>query len=268
VRRLLTRWRKGPGRAAPLVPTSPVEPPATPTATPTATSKTPESVFWSPHYQRHNARRLEHLASLRIPVGGKTVLELGAGVGDHTHYFVDRGCRVTITEARAENLAILSRRYPGHDVRALDLERPVAVEGAPFDVVYAYGVLYHLDVPAEALAFMANACRGLLLLETCVSFGDEDAVNLVEEASLDPSQAISGTGCRPTRPWIFRRLRELFEHVYVTRTQPNHEEFPIDWNDRASARAPFARSVFVAAREPLANPLLSDVLLTRQQRHP
>lgn len=82
----------------------------------------PVQVFHSDHYLRHNARRLEHLASLRIPVAGMTVLEVGAGIGDHSHYYIDRGCSITITEARAENLDYLKRRYPDVHVRFLDMD--------------------------------------------------------------------------------------------------------------------------------------------------
>ena len=48
------------------------------------------NTFFHPQYVRHNARRLEHLASLRIPVVRMTVLEVGAGIGDHSHYYMDR----------------------------------------------------------------------------------------------------------------------------------------------------------------------------------
>src|SRR5262245_59527575 len=43
-----------------------------------------EAQFHSDSYRRHNARRLEHLASLRLAVAHATVLEVGAGVGDHS----------------------------------------------------------------------------------------------------------------------------------------------------------------------------------------
>ena len=59
--------------------------------------------FRSPWYQRHNQRRQEHLASLQLDLVGKSVLEVGAGVGDHTFYFLDRDCTVVSVEARREN---------------------------------------------------------------------------------------------------------------------------------------------------------------------
>ena len=57
-----------------------------------------EALFRSPQYRRHNARRQEHLASLGLDLRHKSVLELGAGVGDHTVFFLDRDCVVTSVE--------------------------------------------------------------------------------------------------------------------------------------------------------------------------
>lgn len=50
----------------------------------------PSLYFHSYDYLRHNARRLEHLASLGLPITGRSVLEVGAGIGDHSHFYIDR----------------------------------------------------------------------------------------------------------------------------------------------------------------------------------
>jgi SAM-dependent methyltransferase len=225
---------------------------------------TPEEAFHSRSYLRHNQRRQEHLASLGLPIAGASVLEVAGGIGDHTSFFLDRGCIVVSTEARPENLVILREHYPSLDVRQLDLDNPVEL-GQSFDIVYCYGTLYHLQRPAEALAFMAACCRNMLLLETCVSYGDHRAINLVDETAIDPTASIFGRGCRPTRPWIYHQLRQLFEHVYIPRTQSNHEEFPLDWTSPSSSNE-LTRSVFIASRRPLENPLLSEELLMHQVR--
>src|SRR4051794_26482202 len=73
---------------------------------------TPKGSFWSPQYIRHNQRRQEHLASLGLEIAGRDVLEVGAGIGDHTSFFLDRGCRVTITDGRPKNVRLLRERYP------------------------------------------------------------------------------------------------------------------------------------------------------------
>ncbi len=227
----------------------------------------PVRTFHSDNYLRHNARRLEHLASLGIPVSNTSVLEVGAGIGDHSHYYLDRGCHVTITEAREENLTHLRSRYPECTVLQLDMDAPVAVAGAPFDVVHCYGLLYHLGKPAEALAFLAQQTSGLLFLETCVSFGDELAVHLTGEPKANPTQAYSGMGCRPTRSWVHKELSSHFEHVYLPLTQQCHSEFPIDWSAPKQHQALLQRAIFIASRQPIDNPLLTTELVTQQKRH-
>ena len=202
---------------------------------PDAATRRAFAAFGDFGYQRINARRMEHLASLGIYVAGKSVLEPGAGTGDLSHYFVDRGCSACITDVRPELLQILRERYPGQDVQLLDAEHPQLASG-PYDVVFCYGLLYHLGTPLECIEFFASKCREVMLLETCVSFGDDEALHLTREFTDDPSQSASGRGCRPTRPWVMKTLRANFEHVYLTRTQPNHEQFPVDWRSPPSTR--------------------------------
>jgi SAM-dependent methyltransferase len=225
-----------------------------------------EAVFHLPGYLRHNARRLEHLASLRISVRGYSVLEVGAGIGDHSHYYIDRGCTITITEARKENLDYLRKLYADRDIQFLDMEKPAPLANSPFDIVHCYGLLYHLSNPQQALSYISQNCKHLLFLETCVSFGDHLNINPVKENINLASQAFSGTGCRPTRPWLFTELKKHFEYVYIPRTQPNHPEFPLDWESPESHQG-LSRAIFIGSRERIENEMLSTELLMKQVRH-
>lgn len=226
----------------------------------------PEQEFHSDFYLRHNARRLEHLASLDLPVTNLSVLEVGAGIGDHSHFYIDRGCKITITEAREENLVYLRKRYPNIDVQCLDLESPSGLSGAPFDITHCYGLLYHLSKPEEALSFLAQQTGSMLFLETCVSFGDGDKINLIDEPQSNPTQAFSGVGCRPTRSWVFNQLKRHFEYVYMPLTQPCHPEFPINWSAPEQHSSPLQRSVFIASRNHIENPHLTASIPMLQSR--
>jgi hypothetical protein len=222
--------------------------------------------FHSFYYLRLNQRRQEHLVSLNLPLRGKRVWEVSAGIGDHTSFFLDRQCEVTCSEARQDLLDIIKSRYNGLPVYHLDLEQPTRDFPGPFDVVYCYGVLYHLRTPAQALDFIAARCNGLLLLETCVSLGSELDPHLVNEPPDKPSQAISGIGSRPTRSWIFGELKQRFPFVYLPKRQPNHEQFPTNWTENLH-RAPFVRAIFVASRNALESSQLTTELLTEQAAH-
>jgi hypothetical protein len=219
----------------------------------------PGDIFWSTHYVRHNQRRQEHLASLGLPLPQRTVLEVGAGVGDHTSFFVDRGCKVIVSEARDQNLAVLRSRYPDLDVRSLDLDRPPP-DAIQAEIVYCYGTLYHLNYPGAAIRWMTRCAQEMLLIETCVAAGQDDELRPFDEVAASPDNAVSGHGCRPTRAWVRRELRRGFAHVYMPVTQPWHDEFPVDWTQAELTHSPLIRAVFIASHQPLDNHLLTEEL--------
>ena len=228
----------------------------------------PKAHFHHQDYLKINAARLAHLgsviAAMQLDVRGLRVIELGAGIGDHSSFWLDRGAALTITEARADNLAILRERYPDADIRRYDVDAdPVPDE--TFDIVYCYGLLYHLADPARGIAAMGRLATRFAFLETCVSFGDDLDPHPVEEDKDSPTQSMHGGACRPTRPWLFAELKTAFPHVYQPGTQPDHPQFPIDW--RAAPPKGLTRSTFVAARAPVHVASLFPRVLPRQVTH-
>ncbi|MBL8764761.1 MAG: methyltransferase domain-containing protein [Phycisphaerae bacterium] len=218
----------------------------------------PERFFHNPYYRILNARRLEHLTTLRLPLEGKRVLEVGAGIGDLTEYFLDHGCAVTTTEGRPENVEFLTRRYRRDSrvtVARLDLDDPGPDPPPRHDIVCCYGVLYHLRHPAEAMALIASLAGDLLLLETVVSPGSGDRCDLTPESTDRASQSLRGLAARPTRAWVLNRLREHLGHAYTTRSQPWHPEFPRDWS-AVPPVGPAKRAVFVGSRSPISSPTM------------
>ena len=230
----------------------------------------PVSHFHDAGYLAINEARLAHLADvvdgLHLP-GGLTVLELGAGVGDHTDFWLSRGFTVTTSDARLVNVEALRRRFPQGDVRQIDLDADPFLDET-FDVVYAYGLLYHLADPERGVRFISSATKHIAFLETCVSFGDDEQRNPVQEPSDSPSQAVTGQGCRPTRPWVFNALLRHFAFVYQPGTQPAHPQFPLDWTAPKAAAADLTRTTFVASRSPLQGVGLFPRLLAHQAVRP
>jgi SAM-dependent methyltransferase len=222
--------------------------------------------FWSfldPNSLAINDARIDHLRSLELPLAGKSVLEVGAGIGLLTGFFEEQGCRVLSTDARLENLAEIKRRYPQREVARLDLEHPEEVAAlGQFDVVFCYGTLYHLGTPEAALRALSEV-SDLILVESSLSAQDGTDVIGVEESSA-LNQAFSRRGSRPTRSWVLAKLSELWGHGYISLTQPAHPEFPLDWSVRNTA--PNTRAVFVGSKAPLTHPLLSATLPRRHRR--
>jgi SAM-dependent methyltransferase len=225
----------------------------------------PLDLFHSTVYQRINYRRLEHLSSLGLDISNHSVLEVGAGIGDLTSFFIDRGCIVATSDARKDNVALLRSRYPNLEVLLLDLDNPPEIFNKSFDIVFCYGLLYHLKNPAKAIEFMSRICKGMLLLESRVSLGGDDSLNPCHEDSPFPTESVSGRGCRPTRKWVHNRLKQQFEFIYMPTTQPWHEEFPVDWT--LPDRNPWCiRAIFIASRRKIINSLLTEDIPSRQIR--
>jgi hypothetical protein len=227
----------------------------------------PLTYFHKDGYLRKNSRMLEHLATLRIPISGMSVLEVGAGVGDHSHYYIDRDCRITITDVRPENLDYLRKRYPQGNIQFLNMDNPAPIEGSPFDIVHCYGLLYHLSDPEKALEFLSKNCSRMIFLETRVMFGEKEELSFFPENRLRPIASYSGTGCIPTRLWVYKKIKTLYEYVYLPKTQPNQKDYPLDWTAPDKHQSPRARAVFIGSREKIENELLTTALIDKQIRH-
>lgn len=224
------------------------------------------NTFLAKDYQRHNVARLRHLESLALPIAGKSVLEFGAGIGDHTYYYLIKGCEVTSTDARPELLEFIKRRFD-NTVIELDVEQDVRkIQELPkFDIIHCYGLLYHISNPKEFLEAIRNKTN-LLLLETCVSSDSrESGPHVLTENANNPTQSKSGKGCRPSRDWIHNLLKGLFPFVYMPLTQPEHPEFPKDWSKPLEDRNALIRAIFVASNEPIRNQLLSESFVKNYQ---
>ena len=150
------------------------------------------SMFIEPEALRINRARQEHLASLGIELHGKSVLEVGAGIGLHTAFFEERGCDVLSTDGNPANVAEMLRLYPHRKLGVLDLDRVVELADlGSFDIVYCYGTLYHLRDPDGALARLARVCTGQILVETLVVPGSYPELHRVVEP-LSANQGIRG----------------------------------------------------------------------------
>jgi SAM-dependent methyltransferase len=221
------------------------------------------SVFQEPEALRINRARQEHLASLGIELHGKSVLEVGAGIGLHTAFFEERGCDVLSTDGNPINVAEMLRIYPHRKLGVLDLDRVVDfADLGSFDIVYCYGTLYHLHDPDGALARLARVCTGQILVETLVVPGSYPELHRVVEP-LSANQGIRGIGTRPTRAWVMSALRRHFGHAYATFDQPDFSDFVTDWE--VIDQNGNLRAVFVGSKYPLRLPALTAVLPVRHR---
>lgn len=232
-----------------------------------------------------NAARLEHLATLGLSISGKNVLELGAGIGKLTGFFLRRDSKVLVTEGRLDLVQIIRERgFQNHnsnvlDVIQLDVEEintstierlkkyTQKTHGEPetkkcpegFEVIFCYGLLYHLSNPESALKFLgelAHESKGLLLLETVVDSSTE-TFDQVDETNHS-NQALK-LGSRPNPNYILELIKENFKYSYVSLTQPNHPDFQKDPISTHSITGR-SRMIFIGSNKRLVNKFLHTSL--------
>lgn len=210
-------------------------------------------LFDWPFYIAITEARLEHLEHLDLPIRGRSVVDLGCGIGRLSEFFVERGCEVVCVDGRADNIAELRRSYPERRAEVIDVETDELGALGVFDVVFCYGLLYHLADPFAFLRRVAPMARELLILETCVSDSEAPITALVRDPD-DPTMALHSLASRPSPGYVAAALTAAgLEHVYTPLTRPEHPDFAYSrLDDGAYFRDGHAlREVFVATREPL-----------------
>ncbi len=215
-------------------------------------------VFDAPNAIAINEARMANLESLGLALAGKRVLDVGAGVGHLANRLQQMGCQVVCVEGREGNIAAMRERYPHLEGHVADVEKDSLSRFGRFEVVFAYGLLYHLENPLLAMQNMASVCDELLLLETIICDHELPVVR-IEDESKDANQALTGLACRPSPHYVVLALsRSGFEHVYTPVVPPAHEDFRFEWKNNLDCTRDGhnLRCVFVASRQPLKNPQL------------
>ena len=216
-------------------------------------------VFEEGFYRDITEARVEHFKSLGLGVSGKTVIDIGCGVGHFSRVLDEMGADVTCVDGRPGNIARLLELYPGRKAFVVDVETDKLLDLGKFDVVFCYGLLYHL---ADPLGFMRRAgaiCGNWLILETCIMDSEMPMVRLVPEDDANHSQALHAMGCRPSSAYVAFGLKSAgMKHVYVPRSLPSHAQFQYRLENDISylKNGNLMRNIFVASRSPLDSPML------------
>ncbi|MDA8019983.1 MAG: class I SAM-dependent methyltransferase [Thermoanaerobaculia bacterium] len=176
-------------------------------------------VFELPYYREAELSRLMNLfAHVDLDAWrGMRILEVGAGLGHLGDVFAQLGFDVTSSDGRPEHVERMKAR--GRDAIVLDLDEQ-GVEGLEgYDVILAFGVLYHLGNPERFLESCGQHAK-VLLLESAVSDAAEPKLDMVKEIAAGwrgQDQALNEIGCRPSVSWVeatcrragFDRIRDI-----------------------------------------------------------
>lgn len=220
-------------------------------------------VFDAPEAIAINMARMQHLDSLGLPLAGRSVLDVGCGVGHLARFFLERRCRVVCVDGRQENIEELKRRYSGVPAHVLRVDVDPLRRLGRFEVVFCYGLLSHLENPVAGIRNLASACDDLLLLETVISDHELPLVRLVDEPPATTNQALDGLGCRPTPSFVAMVLtRAGFKYVYAPIEPPRHPDFEFSWDNNCdfARNNRLLRCILIASRTELNNSRLKPLL--------
>ncbi|MGE0679735.1 MAG: class I SAM-dependent methyltransferase [Candidatus Binatia bacterium] len=166
-------------------------------------------VFQSAYYRESELTRLLNLfAHVDLEQWrGMKIIEVGAGLGHIGDVFVRLGFDVTSSDGRPEYVELMRAR--GRKAMVLDLDATGIDEVGDFDVVLAFGVLYHLAKPERFLRSCGKTVQ-VLLVESCVCDAFEPTIKPIVEAKgwRGQDQAVNRIGCRPSPSWIEEKCRE------------------------------------------------------------
>ncbi|MCS7162182.1 MAG: class I SAM-dependent methyltransferase [Bacteroidia bacterium] len=102
------------------------------------------------------------LETLSPHVSLKSALDVGAGVGYFSRFLKDKGLEVVGIEGREENVREARRRHPDIQFLCRNVEDPSLPEIGSFDLVLAFGLLYHLENPFAAVRNLAKMTKKVL----------------------------------------------------------------------------------------------------------
>lgn len=219
-------------------------------------------IFDSPESLVLNEARMNNLESLHLPLENKRVLDVGCGVGHLAQFFVKRNCGVTCIDGRAENVNELKRRYPELSAWCVDVERTWDNWLGGFDIVFCYGLLYHLAEPWRVISNLAEASKELILLETLVTDAIMPILQLEKENSGAKDQSLGGIGGRPSPSYVVWALQNVgFSHVYTPKELPKHPDFIFERrNDMAMHQDGHRlRMIFVGSKHRIKNDALLEM---------
>ena len=158
------------------------------------TSDRPRSPFEAAAAQDINAARGEVVrtiaSALRSDSGLATAIDVGCGgLAFFAATLRDCGYRARAVDGRAENVDAARRHHPDLDVDVFDVEDPGLSSLGRFDLVLAFGLLYHLENPFAAIRNLAALSRNYLLIETQTAPRDGLGATLYTEPH-EPDQAL------------------------------------------------------------------------------
>ncbi len=219
-------------------------------------------IFDRDFYKEITNARLQHLESLSLPLTGKSIIDVGCGVGRFSTYLSEKGADVLCVDGRVENIVKLEELYPTRKSAVVDVESTDLLEHGNFDVVFCYGLLYHLSDPHGFIKTASKICKEMMIIETCIMDATDPIMRLVPEDQQNATQSLHPMGCRPSPSYVNACLKlSGFEFIYKPITLPDHPQFDYSLKNDYSylKQGNLIRDIFIASRIEISNNLLKRI---------
>ncbi len=214
-------------------------------------------IFDDAHYQRLNETRAsrvrELLSELAAGLELKTAADIGCGAGFFSGLLESLGLQVTGVDARQENIEEAHRRVPGASFHVLNAEDSGVLALGRYDLVFCFGLLYHLENPFLTIRHLHRMTSQLALMESIIYPGSEPSMALVTE-EFNKAQGVNYFAFYPTEACLVKMLyRAGFRFVYRLARMPDHPDF------HATRSVRRIRTILAASHRPLQSTML-DIL--------
>jgi SAM-dependent methyltransferase len=195
---------------------------------------TSSRIFDQSHYDVLNAARDATvdgiLPDLIGRLGLKTALDLGCGLGHYAEILHKYGLDVLAVDGRAENVEEARRRYPYLKFQVADAQDPALTNFGKFDLVFCFGLLYHLENPFRVIRGIEKLAVKLTLIEGIVYPSPEPVMVLMDE-NHGADQGLNFMAFYPSETCLVKMLRRAgFLECYTPNRMPNHPEYQVGGN--------------------------------------
>ncbi len=186
-------------------------------------------VFDETHYKEMNVARAETasaiLTTLKTTLGLESALDLGCGLGYYSSLLHDSGFRVLGLDGRKENVEEAGRRFPHIEFQVADAEDPSLHRFGSFDLVFCFGLVYHLENPFRVIRNIAKMATKAALVEGMVYPSLEPVMVLLDE-NEGVDQGLNHMAFYASEACLVKMLRRSgFPSCYLPDKMPAHPDF-------------------------------------------
>lgn len=208
-----------------------------------------EWVFDQKIYEELNTARegvvRELVPQLKRAMPMATAVDIGCGVGYFSDVLHSLGLNVLGLDAREQNVLEARRRYPHLRFETMNAEDPRLLELGQFDLVFCFGLLYHLENPFRTIRTMSAMTAQFALLEGVCYPSKESVMVLVDENDLN-DQGVANIAFVPSEACLLKMLyRSGFSSCFLPRAMPDHSYY------RQSTQIFRLRTLLAASKQPM-----------------